>query len=171
MQGQKRYPLITTLNIAFFFLSITLFDSGSISLKIMGASPFVTLCVLVVFSCFAKPAVAAAVGFIVGAFTDSISTHSYCFNTILLFVLAVAASLLASNVFNRNLKATVALCFLISAVYHIAYWCFFIAFSVNLSQSTEYFLGFALPSVVYNAAISIPFYFIYKKFEKIKAEN
>lgn len=171
MLQKRKYPFISFLNFLMFFLAIMLFSPGGIDLSIKNASPFISLALLIVFSCFSSTAQAVSVGFIVGAFTDSASVGSYCFNTLVLFVLALLANLLSHNVFNRNLKATVTLSVLLIALYYISYWGVFIAFSAVGSGNSVYLLKYALPSVLYTGVFSIPFYFVYKKFEKMKSEN
>ncbi len=166
MTNKKHHWGIFTLNFVMFFLSLTLFGGSGVSLTLFGATPLVALCLLTVFSAFSRPAVSAMVGLACGIVTDSISSDSYCFNAIAFLILGMAASLLAEFVFNRNLSATAVLCFTLTLVYYIFYWLIFIAFSVSFKESTGYLLQWALPSCIYTALLSIPFYFIYRHFNK-----
>lgn len=167
MLKKERHPIIFTLNILLFFFAI-IFYGGGIDISIGHAYPFIILALLVAFSVFAKVSHAAVAGLISGAFIDSVSTGSYCFNSIALLLLAVGACLLSANVFNKNLKAVFALCFLSAVVYYLFYWLVFIAFSVKGNENIEYLLRYALPSALYTSFFAIPFYLIYKHWNKIK---
>ncbi len=144
-----------------FFLSLTVFGGSGISLAVNGVSPILSLSLLVPFASFFSPIASALAGFLCGAVLDSISADSYCFNSLCLLLLAVLAHLLATHIFNRNLKATLALCLLITFLYHIFYWLLFVAFSISFSDNLRYLLQMAVPSCVYTAVISALFYFVF----------
>ena len=171
MLKKKKHWGIMYLNFLMFFLTLTLFGGSGISLKLFGAVPILILSLLVSYSSFNSLTASAAVGFISGAALDRISADSYCFNTLALLILAVGANLLADHVFNRNLKATIVLCFISAVLYYIFYWLLFISFSLPPKESVTYFISWVLPSCLYTAVLTIPFYFIYKFFKKIKDEN
>ena len=167
---KKRHSGISAAIILMFFLSLTLFSGSGINLSIFGAYPLLYLSLLTAFSGYSSLSRSAAAGLICGIVLDSVTLGSYCFNAVCLMLLAVLAHLLTERVFNRNLKATVFLCLLISIIYYMFYWLFFIAFSLSFSSNLEYLLKFALPSSIYTAFTVIPFYFIFKHFAKIKSE-
>ena len=146
-----------------FFLCLTLFGGSGISLAIKGVSPILAISLLVPFASFFPPIPSAVMGFLCGAVLDSISADSYCFNSLCLLLLSFLANYLAHAIFNRNLKASIALCFLITFLYHIFYWLSFLAFSISFSDNLRYLLQTALPCCVYTAVISVPFYFIFRK--------
>ena len=155
-----------------FFLSLTLFGGSGISLAVSGVAPVLVLSILFPFCAFNDVTMSAVVGFLCGAMLDGTSANTYCFNTVALLVLTVTASLLAHSVFNRNLKASVILCLLLTIIYFIFNWLLFIAFSLNSSGNLKYFLQLALPSSLYTAVLSTPFYFIFKAFkEKIEKDK
>ncbi len=156
----KKYVFLISF---MFFLSLTVFGGSGISLAIKGVSPILVLSLLVPFASFFSPIMSAVAGFLCGAVLDSISADCYCFNTLALLVLSVLANLLATHIFNRNLKATLSLCLLIAVLYHIFYWLLFIAFSISFSDNLRYLLQMAFPSCVYTSVISLPFYFIFGK--------
>lgn len=170
MLTKRRRRNIIFLNVLIFSLCILLFGNADISLKLNHATPFILLSLLVAFSVFSKTSYSAVAGFISGAFVDSIANSSYCFNTLALMLLAVGASLLSDRVFNKNLKAVVALCFLTTAVYYIFYWLIFINPSVSTTDSIAYLLQFALPSSLYTTLFIFPFYFLYKHWDKLRNE-
>lgn len=146
-----------------FFLCLTLFGGSGISLAIKGVSPILVLSLLVPFASFFSPVVSAVMGFLCGAVLDSISADSYCFNSLCLLLLSFLANYLAHAIFNRNLRASISLCFLVTLLYHIFYWLLFIAFSISFSDNLRYLLQTALPSCVYTAVISALFYFVFDK--------
>lgn len=163
MLKKKRNPIRFFLVFFMFLFSLTVFDGSGISLAIKGVAPFLAISLLVPFCEFYSLSHSAVVGLLCGAVADSISVNSYCYNTIALFLLAVLANLLAQWVFNRNLKASIALCFLLSCAYYLFYWLFFIAFSLEFSDNLRYLLQSALPSAVYTAVLSAPFYYIFRR--------
>ena len=156
----KKYVLLIFF---IFFICLTLFGGSGISLAINGVSPILALCLLVPFASFFPPIPSAVMGFLCGAVLDSISADGYCFNSLCLLLLAFLSNYLAHAIFNRNLKAGIALCFFITVLYHIFYWLFFIAFSISFSDNLRYLLQIALPCCVYTAVISVLFYFIFRK--------
>lgn len=168
--NKKRHYGITAVIFLMFFLSLTFFSGSGINLKVFGAYPLLYLSLLTAFSGYSTLSRSAATGLICGIVLDSVTVGSYCFNAVCLMLLAVLANLLAERVFNRNLKATVFLCLLISIIYYLFYWLFFIAFSLSFSGNMEYLLKFALPSSIYTALTVIPFYFLFNYFNKKKTE-
>ena len=167
---KKRHYGISAVIFLMFFLSLTLFSGSGINLSIFGAYPLLYLSLLTAFSGYSSLSRSAAAGLICGIVLDSVTLGSYCFNSVCLMLLAVLGNLLAERVFNRNLKATVFLCLLISVIYYLFYWLIFIAFGLSFGSNLEYLLKFALPSSIYTALTVIPFYFIFKHFTKIKSE-
>lgn len=163
MKKKNRLTAITFLNIFLFAAAILLFGNTGISLHIKHAYPFLVLSLLTAYSCFYSVSRAALAGFLAGAFIDSVASGSYCFNTLALMLLAVAANRLSNSVLNKNLKACLALCFFISLIYYSFYWIFFIAFSLGFKENLGYLLQYALPSCIYTAVLVVPFYFLYKK--------
>ncbi len=169
MLSNKKRGVIRFLNFLLFALCILLYGNAAFDMSIKNAYPFIMLALLVAFSVFSKISHAAIAGFICGAFADSIAANSYCFNTAALMCLTVGACLLSDNVFNKNLKAVITLCFLTVFCYYLLYWIFFII-PVLSTGKVEYLLRFALPSAVYTTVFVIPFYFIYKYWYKLKTE-
>jgi rod shape-determining protein MreD len=151
-----------------FFFSLTLFGGSGFSLTLWGISPILVLSLLTVFSSHSSVTATVIVSLVCGIVTDSVSTEGYCFNTICFLILGLSANLLAEYVFNRNLKATVTLCFILTLIYYLAYWVIFSAFVLSSSESMRYLLQWCLPSALYTALLTIPFYFIFEKFRKIK---
>lgn len=170
MLKTKRHWGIFALTVVMFFLSLTLFSGSGISLSVLGVAPLLVLSLLIPYCAHNSVMASGVTGFLCGAVLDSVAADSYCFNTIALLILAVSANLLAHSVFNRNLKATIALSLLLSLIYFIFYWIIFIAFSLDFSGNSKYLLQIALPSSVYTAVLSAPFFFIFKHFERKRNE-
>ncbi|MBO5321660.1 MAG: rod shape-determining protein MreD [Clostridia bacterium] len=151
-----------------FFLSLTLFGGSGISLAILGVSPLLVLSVLTAFASYSRISVTVFASLLCGIVTDSVSAKGYCFNTIAFLIFGVLANLLAEHVFNRNLRATVTLCFLLTFAYYLAYWLCYSAFTLRFDDSMRYLLQWCLPSAIYTAVLCIPFYFLFIKFKQIR---
>ena len=154
--------------ILIFFLSLTFFGGSGINLAVLGVSPLLVLSVLTAFASYSRISVTVFASLLCGIVADSVSAKGYCFNTIAFLIFGVLANLLAEHVFNRNLRATVTLCFLLTFTYYLAYWLCFSAFSLIFADSMRYLLQWCLPSSIYTAVLCIPFFFLFKKFKQIK---
>lgn len=167
--AKKTHWAIFTLCFIMFFLSLTLFSGSGLSLAVFGVSPILTLSILTVFSSNSRFSTACLTGILCGIVMDSISMDCYCYNTIALMVIGVLSHLLSQSVFNRNLKATITLNLILTFSYYLFYWLIFIAFTISFKDSMRYISQWCLPSSVYTALLSVPFYFIFNKFEGIKS--
>ena len=168
---KKRHWGIKFLCFIMFFLSLTLFGGSGFSLALWGVSPILVFSLLTVYASHSSITLTVTVSIICGIVSDSVSTEGYCFNTIAFLILSLSANLLAEYVFNRNLRATVTLCFILTLVYYLAYWVVFSAFVLAASESMRYLLQWCFPSAIYTALLTVPFYFIFEKFKKIKELN
>jgi len=168
MLKKKKHPGKIALNLLLFFVCILLYGTTQIDLSIMNAYPFVLLALLVSYSVFADLAFAAVAGLVSGAFVDSVSSGGHCFNSIVFMYIGVSVYLLANNVFNKNLKAVITLCFLSALAYYILYWITFVAFSLNSTENSHFLLRYIIPSAVYTTVFIFPFYFIHKYFDNKK---
>ncbi len=172
MLSQKKRNLFPLWCFLIFFFGFSAFDSGIINIDIKTAHPFMSLSILIAFSCFAssfsRPLIA---GLILGACMDSITSGSYCFDTIMLTLLAVNAYFISNNVFNKNLKAIITLCFLSCMFYYFIHWIFFYAADMGFKESSQYLLQYVLPGGFYTAVLTVPFFFIFKKYAIQKSNN
>ena len=168
MTGRKHNPLITVANIFIFFVVIIFQISGAVDISIKTATPILLLPLLTAYAVFNPLTYCAIAGLVAGACLDSIANGAYCFNTIALFLLSVAVSLAANNLFNKNIRAATALSFITSGLYYLLLWLFFYAWNMPEGDSMRFLLSYALPSAVYTAIFIFPFYFIFKAFEKRK---
>ena len=123
---------------------------------------------LCAFSIFSNMEGVVIAGLISGIMLDSVASGTYCFNAIALVILGVLVSLLSGNLFNKNIRAAVALSLIVCCLYFTAYWLLFNAFGVGIENSLIYLLEYALPSATYSAVFIIPFYYLYKHFDSIK---
>ena len=170
MLAKKRYPKIFILNILIFFLCIVFHGVIGVNLAIRNAYPFVILSLLTAYSCFSDVSRCAAAGFICGAFIDSIAAGSYCFNTLFFMCVSTLLCVMSDTVFNKNLKAALTLCLLSAVLYYLLNWLLFIAFSADSSENMLYLLKYALPSSLYTAFAVIPFYYLYRRWYRIRNE-
>lgn len=168
MLAKKRHPFIAVFTILMFVI-VLLFDTNPIfSIRIENATPLIVLSLITAFSVFAGAYESAVWGIICGAMLDSVSLGTYCFNTILFFIIGVAANLAANNLFNKNVRAAGALAIITASIYYIARWLFIESFGMGMENSLKYILSYAFPSAVYSAIFVFPFFYIFRHFDKIK---
>ena len=88
-----------------FFTVIILNSTDGLNLAIKGATPFILLPLLTAFSVFGDVKKSALAGFLTGACADSVASGTYCFNTVILMIMATLVCLAANNLFNKNIRA------------------------------------------------------------------
>ena len=171
MKSRKNIFILRLINILLFFVLIFIQYNSVFSIKIMHANPMLPLALLIAVCMFCSELTAAISGLIVGIFIDSVAATSQGFNAITLMVLGLAAALIIRHLFNNNVFSSVALCALCTAVYFLLRFIFTFAFSASLTESLTYLMRTAFPSVLYTAALTIPFYYLeralYNKFFKL----
>ena len=169
MLAKKHHPFITAITVLIFTV-VLFFDSNTlIDISIKNATPLIALALVTGYSIFASCGYAAIAGIISGAMIDSVASRSYCFNTVSFLLLGVLVSLAANNLFNKNIRAAVALTVITSVMYFTARWLVFMAFGVSIQNSMVYLLSYALPSAFYSAAFIFPFFYIFRYFSRRKA--
>ena len=166
MLAKKHHPFIFLFNILIFAAAVTL-NRAEMYLSIKTATPMLILPLLTAFSVFGSVYSAALAGFLAGACLDSVTSDAYCFNSIVLVLLAVAIQLCANNLFNKNIRSAAVLSLLTAVFYFTLKWLFFFAFGSAIADSTLYLLKYALPSAVYSAVFIFPFFYLYRYFSKI----
>lgn len=172
MLYKKKHPLIAFLTVFVFFAVIILnFSDGFSIISIKTATPFIILPVLCAYSLFSDIKRAAFAGFITGACADSVTSGSYCFNTIALLIIGVGVCLAANNLFNKNIRAAAVLSLIVSVLYFGADWLIFHAIGFNMQHSLEFLFSFSLASAIYTSVFVIPFYFLFKHFDKVKNQH
>lgn len=164
---KKNHPFIKLFTVLIFFFVIILDSAKGFDISIKTATPFLILPMLLAFAVFGSITKSAVLGLILGACADSVASESYCFNTIALLVIGTAACLCANNLFNKNIRATVVLSFVFSVIYYFAQWITFHAIGYTSRAALEYLFSFSLPSAIYTSLFIIPFYFIFRYFDKI----
>ena len=166
MLYKKKHPLIAFLTVFVFFAVIILnFSDGFSIISIKTATPFIILPVLCAYSLFSDIKRAAFAGFITGACADS------CFNTIALLIIGVGVCLAANNLFNKNIRAAAVLSLIVSVLYFGADWLIFHTIGFNMQHSLEFLFSFSLASAIYTSVFVIPFYFLFKHFDKVKNQH
>lgn len=167
MQIKKRHPWINIISFLLFFLAFIIHYTDIIDISIKNARPIIIIPLLTAFAMFNGVGASAAVGLIIGIFMDSSASGAVCFNAAALMVSAALVSVCAERLFNRNIRASVLLCLLISLFYFLLRWVCFYAFGIGAKENLTYLLSYAFPSILYTAVFIFPFYFLYKYFYKI----
>lgn len=160
--NKKRRFLAAAVNILLLLLFFALRYSGLSVLSIGQAIPLILLPLSVSISMFYGENVGLLTGFFTGAFMDSASTESSCFNTLFMVVACMVCGLLSSNFLNKNLKAAICMSAGASFAYFILKYLIFFAF-LGTSVDYSYFTLYLIPSAVYTSVWIIPFYFLNKK--------
>lgn len=170
MLEKKSHPGIFFANVFIFFLLIIFHTSELFDISIKTATPLLLLPLLTAFAIFEPVGASAAVGFITGAFLDSVADGSYCFNTLVLMLIGAFVSLFANNLFNKNIFAAAVLSLITCVIYYVLLWISFHLFGRTVYDSLAYLLSYAFPSAVYSAVFIFPFYFLYRHFNRIKTQ-
>ena len=165
---KKNKWLLTIANILIFFFLILFSISGVVDISIKNATPLVLIPLITAFSIFNSVGKSVFVGIVTGACLDSVQVGSYCFNTIAFLILAVLVYLIANNLFNKNVQSAITLCLIVSVLYFVVKWGIYYTVGLNMKDSAEYLLSYALPSSVYSTAFIIPLYYLYRFFEKLE---
>ncbi len=168
MQSKKRHPFIFLINILIFLLIIVLSSIDSIDISIKNATPFLPLPLIAAFACFHSVEKSAVVGLITGICLDSIALNSYCFNAVAFLALGTFVALSGNTLFNKNIRASVAVSIIVCFVYFVFYWLCFMAFGTGIKNSLIYLLQYAVPSAAYSALFIFPFYYLYRFLNKYK---
>lgn len=166
MLAKRHHPFIFILNLLIFAAAVILSPIESL-ISIKTATPMLILPILTAFSVFGSVYSAALSGFLAGACLDSITSGSYCFNSIALLLVGVAVNLCANNLFNKNIRSAAVLALLAASFYFILKWILFFAVGSDISVSMLYLLKYALPSAVYSAVFIFPFFYLYRHFSNI----
>ena len=153
---------------AILFVFVCLFFSiGTIDLRIKNATPFTVLALLTAYALFSSPTKSALAGLAVGVFLDSTSGGTYCFNSVILMLISLFVCLTSNNIFNKNLKASLVISLLAAVTYFVLYWAFFYIIGCSLRESLTYLINYGFTSAVYTAVFVLPFYYIFKFFQKL----
>ena len=149
-------------------LAVFLYGSPHINISIKSASPFIFLPLIVAFSTFFEIWQSVAAGLLLGSVADSVSSKGFCANTIVLFCFAVFVCLGTKSLFNKNIKAVVAVCFSLSVIYFLLFWLFFLCGAMTFRENGEYLLLYAFPSALYSTVFVIPLFYLFRYFETLK---
>jgi cell shape-determining protein MreD len=160
MQTPKAGLLPNIVNAAVFFAVIFFHTSEIADISIKTATPFILLPLITAYSIFAPFGYSLAAGLISGAFIDSVSSRAYCFNTIMLMLIATFVCMASSYLFNKNIKSAAVLALITSGAYFIFLWLFFYSGTGSMEDSVGFLLKYAFPSAVYSAVFIFPFYYL-----------
>lgn len=168
MGEKKQNRLMYGVSCLLFFAVLIIHYSSAVDISIKNATPLAILPLIMAFSMFNEVTPSAFAGFATGLFMDGVTGRTLCFNTVFLMLGAVIISVLADNLFNKNIRAALVICILLSAVYYIFKWAIFYTAGSGLTDNLSFLLYFAFPSAVYTEIFVFPFYFIYKYFNSKK---
>ncbi len=168
--NKKKHPVVSTLKILIFFFAVLLYYSSSLNLTVKGITPLLILPIITAFSLFHSPLVCAFSGLLCGIFMDACAVGSYCFNAIVLMVIGVCVSVASNNLFNKNIQSATVLSLITGTLYFCLLWAFFHTDNVTMKDSFIYLLNYAFPSMLFSAVFILPFYYLYKYFNKITTE-
>lgn len=166
--NKTKHPFITILNVLIFFASLLFYYAGILPLSIKGITPLLILPILTAFSIFNTPLVSAITGLLCGVFMDCNALDSYCFNAIILLVLGTFVAVSSTTLFNKNIFSAMVLSLISAFFYFVLQWAVFETNNITVSDSLTYLLKYAFPTAVYSAVFIIPFYYLYRYFERRK---
>lgn len=168
MSLRVKKAIIAAVNVLLFLILLLLQYSPYPSLNIGNATPMLTLSFVIAVSMFCSELSASLIGMVVGIFTDTSSSTSFGFNSIVFFVIAFLTSFLIHYLFNNNFRSGITFGIMFSALYFVLRWLFFFIQGNSVTESFSYLFQHALPSVIYTAAITLILYFLEKfLFKKI----
>ncbi len=165
---KTKHPFITIINILIFFTSMLFYYTGILPLTIKGITPLLILPILTAFSIFNTPLVSAITGLLCGVFMDCNTLNSYCFNAIVLLVLGAFVAVASTSLFNKNIFSAMVLSLIAAVFYFVLQWAVFETDNMTINDSLTYLLKYAFPTAVYSAVFIIPFYYLYRYFERRK---
>ena len=153
----KLRQLISYCIYALICLLAILFQSaGFIDLRFETATAFLTLPIVLYGGFYFGEYGGAAMGFVVGAATDTYASTTY-YNTIMLTALGFAAGLFVSYFFNRNLAAASVINTVAAIFYFFVKWINVYAFC---DPEPLYILTrYSLPSMVLTVALGVLLFF------------
>ncbi|MBQ5765462.1 MAG: hypothetical protein IIW03_04905 [Clostridia bacterium] len=129
-----------------------------LSLTVATATPTLLLPAVIVIACFLREWTGFWVGLISGIALDTVTNGTSILNTLLLLVIGVAAGLAFRLFLNRNLKAVLVFGIIVSVAFYLIKWLFLDLFAGDSSAFALLFY-YHLPSALYTAAFSVPFYY------------
>lgn len=167
----KKHYGVSLLNFLLFCLLFLLHYSGILTIRALHATPVLLLPCLVAFSMFCEEITATFAGFAAGIFMDSVSSGSSCFHTVVFLLIALFVSFTVHFLFNNNIRSAILLSLLATLIYYLLRWLIFYTLGGNVTDSLRYLLQFALPSVIYTNLFIVPFYYLQRKFSRIRTNS
>lgn len=155
------YYLLAILCFGLFILQ----RINGLSLKIGNAFPVLLVPAVIMIACFLREWTGFLAGLLSGIALDTVTNGTTCFNTITLMLLGVSAGLIFRLLMNRNIKSALIIGFLGCLVYFVAKWFFLDVLSGDAS-AMQLLLRYHLPSALYTAVFTVPFFFFVRKLTK-----
>jgi hypothetical protein len=167
---KKKHPIITLIKILIFTLVLLFYYADILTLSIKGIAPLLILPITVAYSMFHSPIRSAIVATACGIFMDACVVGSFCFNAVILLVIATFVSVSSNNIFNKNIQSAFMLSLICCGFYFVFLWICFHTDNVSLNDSLIYLFKYAFPAAVYSALFIGPFYYVFKRFNQITLE-
>ena len=160
MELTKREKTIKYIVFCLIIAVATLLQNvGGLWFEIGGARCFFLIPVCVITGLGEDEKVSALLGLFAGFLWDMLSAQHMGFNCIFLMLLCYIASTLETFIFRDTFKIEFAATGIISFVYVLLYWLFFVL-RRGVDGSAASFLSFYLPCFVYTTAMMPILYFI-----------
>ena len=168
---KKKHPVVRLLKILIFTLVLLFYYADILTLSINGIAPLLILPIITAYSLFHSPIRSAVVATACGIFMDACVVGAFCFNAVVLLVIATFVSASSNNIFNKNIQSASMLSLICCGFYFVFLWLCFHTDNVTLNDSLIYLLKYALPTAIYSAVFILPFYYIFRHFNKITTEQ
>ncbi len=131
------------------------------SLKIGNAFPQLLLPLVVTVACFLREWTGFLFGLLSGIALDTVMNGTGFLNTVLFLLIGLFAGLLFRFILNRNLKSVMLAGTGFSFLYFLIRWLFLSLFAKDASAGAI-FLSYELPSAIYTALFTLPFFYLTK---------
>lgn len=160
--GRKKHNYLYFILLGIFVLVVFLIQTSFDFLpKFFGILPTPLLALVVTIGFFNSENVGFTVGLFSGLLMDLISDKMQGFNTILLLLIGLAASLLCEYLINRRMYPCLVVSLILCFLYYAIYWLFF-----EFNQGIYYLFRVSVLQSIYTWLFIIPFYFIFKTLSK-----
>lgn len=133
---------------------------------IFGVKPMPAFIFMLCISAFGGETVGIISGLALGIATDIGSTSPDGFNALVMMIMGLACSLLATYLFNDRLPAAAVLCGIFTALYYILNWVVIIAIK-GFEGTWLYLAKYSLPAALYTWIFVFLFWPLVKFFSKV----
>lgn len=164
---KKKHPIITLIKVLIFIFVLLFYYADIFTFSIKGITPLIILPIIIAYSMFHSPIRSVLVATACGIFMDACVVGAFCFNAMILLLISAFVSVSSNNIFNKNIQSASMLSLIGCGFYFILLWICFHNNNVTLNDSLIYLLKYAFPTAVFSAIFIVPFYYLFKYFNKI----